>query len=93
MNNRGILSAYVGRDVDLIIDLGDTSLSGGQHPIKVRGNLVQALSEEINSYTVLISDWDASVSFVVNQAIVKLVLDGYGEPEDITITVLPREMF
>ena len=90
----GILTAYVGKEISLIIDLGDINLAGGQNPIKVEGNLVEPKdSENINEYRLLISDWDAYITFIVNEAMVKLVLSEGGEVEDITITVLPKEIF
>ena len=90
----GMLAAYVGRNVNLIMDLGDISLAGGQNPIKVSGNLVEPKdSEDVDTYSLLISDWDASITFVVQEAMVKLVLIEGGEVEDITITILPKEIF
>ena len=91
---RGILTDYVGKNVSLSIDLGDINLAGGQNPIKVDGNLVEPNDSEChNEYRLLISDWDASIRFIVNEAMVKFHLDEDGEVYDITITVLPREVF
>ena len=93
MTTKGILNAYVGKNVKLIIDLGDRSI-GGQPPINVSGNLVEPKdSEHVDQYNLLISDWDAYVSFTVNQAMVRLELSEGGVVEDITITILPKEIF
>ena len=93
MADKGMLDAYVGKDVNLIMDLGDISLRGGQNPIKVSGNLAIPINCPVNEYRLLISDWDASIKFTVVEAMVKLVLSEGGEVEDITITVLPKEIF
>jgi hypothetical protein len=93
MSVKGILDAYVDKNVNLVIDLGDRSI-GGQPPIKVEGNLVEPDdSEHIDEYRLLISEWDASITFTVREAMVKLELGKGGVVEDITITVLPEEIF
>jgi hypothetical protein len=90
---QGILDAYVGKDVNLIIDLGDRSV-GGQPPIKISGNLVEPDdSEHIDEYRLLISEWEASITFTVNEATVRLELSEGGVVEDITIVVLPKEIY
>lgn len=91
----GILDAYIGKEVDLIVDLGNPILAATvSEPIKVRGNLnVSKDSTSDNEYVLLISGWDAFLTFDVNQAMVKLDLGEHGVPEDITITVLPKEIF
>ena len=91
---RGILTAYVHKNITLIMDLGDPSLAGGQHPLKVEGNLVEPKdSEHKDEYSLLVSDWNASVRFIAREAMVKFHLDEDGEVYDITITVLPQEVF
>jgi hypothetical protein len=93
MAMKGILDAYVGKEVHLLLDLGDRSI-GGQPPIKVSGRLVEPKgSEHIDEYALLITDWDVFVTFEVSEAMVKLELGEGGVVEDITITVLPKEIF
>lgn len=91
----GILDAYIGKEVNLIVDLGDPNLSATvSEPIKVRGNLNVPKDSALESeYVLLISDWDANVTFNVREAMVKLELGEAGVPNDITITVLPKEIF
>jgi hypothetical protein len=93
MASKGILGMFVDKEVNLILDLGDLTIANGQGVIKASGTLYQNDPDRIDEYTMFVEGWDASITFNVNKAQALLKFDKHGEPEDITITILPLEEF
>lgn len=92
-NTKGILGMFVDKEVNLILDLGDPLIANGQGVIKATGTLYQHDPDRIDEYSMFVTGWDAHITFNVNKAQALLKFDRYGEPEDITITILPLEEF
>ena len=93
MKGAGMLGMFVGKEINLILDLGDVTIANGQGVIKASGKLYQHDPDRIDEYSMFVDGWDASITFNVNKAQALLKFDKQGEPEDITVTILPKEEF
>lgn len=92
MPTKGILDDYLNKEVTLILDIG-FGLDNAQKPIKARGNLVESNEAYKDSYALLIIGWTAVLGFTVSEAKAELILGDNGVLENITLTVIPTEVF